>query len=236
MTETSSGGGIFVTGTDTGVGKTLVAGAVGALYRQRGLRVGVYKPVESGVPNISGIPTPADGTFLKRMTECDAPLDAIVPWTTPAPVAPAAAVDCAPPECTTLATHYRRLATAYDVMIVEGAGGLLVPLNAQETNRDLVAALKLPVVVVAANRLGALNHTLLTVETLERSALPVVGVVLNLMTADLTPAMRTNAAMLRDRLTVPLVETSSLPLTDPAVLTAVMLAEWFRDAFDALGL
>ena len=234
MIETGSGGGIFVTGTDTGVGKTLVAGAVGALYHQRGLRVGVYKPVESGVPMIAG--TPADGAFLKRITECDASLDAIVPWTSSAPVAPAAAEDVAPPECTTLAGHYRHLATAYEMMIVESAGGLLVPLNDRETNRDLAVALGLPVLVVAANRLGALNHTLLTLEALERSALPVVGVVLNQMTADQTPAIDTNAAMLRTHLTVPLVEIALLPQTDPAVITADMLAAWFGDAFDALGL
>ena len=112
----------------------------------------------------------------------------------------------------------------------------MVPLNDRETNRDLAVALGLPVLVVAANRLGALNHTLLTLEALERSALPVVGVVLNQMTADQTPAIDTNAAMLRTHLTVPLVEIALLPQTDPAVITADMLAAWFGDAFDALGL
>jgi dethiobiotin synthetase len=164
--------GFFVTGTDTGVGKTVVTAAVALALRARGVDVGVVKPVQTGE---------GDAAMLKVWAELPERLDDIAPHSFAAPLAPlvAARLEGRKLELDTVAEQVRRLAELHEVTIVEGAGGLLVPVGPGWTIADLAAALGLPLLVVARAGLGTVNHTLLTVGEARRRALDVTGVVLN---------------------------------------------------------
>ncbi|HEY1012606.1 MAG TPA: dethiobiotin synthase [Herpetosiphonaceae bacterium] len=213
--------GIFVTGTDTGVGKTVVTAALAAGLRARGLRVGVMKPAETGCAQRDGELVPEDALFLRAAAECQAPLELICPYRLPEPLAPALAAELAGVEIEMerLQSCYAELAASHDVVLVEGAGGLLVPLTATHTMRDLAAALDLPVLVVSRNVLGTINHTLLTLEALRER--PVLGVVLNAAQRPDDRAAASNARALRQWAAAPLLAT--LPHV-PAVTADVIRA------------
>src|SRR5262249_45838018 len=145
---------LLVTGTDTGVGKTFVACALAGALRARGLRVAVLKPVETGVAGV-----PDDALRLRAAAGDPAPLDDVCPYRLRAPLAPAVAarLEGTPLDVGRLAALIPRRAAAADVLLVEGAGGLLVPLTAAATTLDLAVRVGLPVLVVGANRLGTIN-------------------------------------------------------------------------------
>jgi dethiobiotin synthetase len=184
-----------VTGTDTGVGKTVIAVALVALLRRRGLRVAAMKPVETGV--LPGIVT--DAARLRAAAGGgDGPSD-VGPVTYAEPLAPLVAAERAgrPVNLEALDIAFARLSAGRDAIVVEGAGGLLVPLTEAVSYAELFARWQLGVVVVAANRLGAINHVLLTVHAARAAELRVRAVVLNASTntaPDL--AAQTNAAAL----------------------------------------
>src|SRR5436305_14403039 len=164
--------GLFVTGTDTGVGKTVVTGLLARILRKQGLRVGVMKPVETGCPREGDQLAPQDALFLRRISGCTAPPEVVTPYAFAEPLAPAIAAELA--GCSIELSHirscYEQLLTQHDYVLVEGAGGLLVPLTAQHTMHDMAVALGLPILVVACNKLGTINHTALTVTVVrERS-------------------------------------------------------------------
>lgn len=168
--------GLFVTGTDTGVGKTYVTCALATALRARGRRVSVMKPVETGVAG-----QPEDALRLRAAAGDPAPLDDVCPYRLRRPLAPGVAarleglaIDLARLE----ALVARRLREA-DVLLVEGAGGLLVPIASSVTWADLAARLRLPLLVVAANRLGAINHCALTARVAEQLGIRVLGFVLS---------------------------------------------------------
>jgi dethiobiotin synthetase len=184
-----------VTGTDTGVGKTVIAVALVALLRRRGLRVAAMKPVETGV--LPGAAT--DAARLRAAAGGDDRPGDVCPVTYTEPLAPLVAAQRAggPVDLGALAAAFARLAARRDAIVVEGAGGLLVPLTEQVSYADLFARWRLGLVVVAANRLGAINHVLLTVHAARAAELEIRGVVLNAVT-DAAPdtAAQTNAAAL----------------------------------------
>lgn len=184
-----------VTGTDTGVGKTVVTVALVALLRRRGLRVAAMKPVETGV--LPG--APSDGARLRAAAGGDdGPAD-VCPVTYAEPLAPLVAARRAgrPVDLEALAAAFARLAAQRDAIVVEGAGGLLVPLTEQVSYAELFARWRLGLVVVAANRLGAINHVLLTVHAARAAELRIRAVVLNAVTAEVPDtAAQTNAATL----------------------------------------
>jgi len=184
---------LAVTGTDTGVGKTMIARATAALLASRGLRVAAMKPVETGVAPGQD---PADALLLRRSAGARDPLDDVCPFTFAEPLAPLVAAERArrPVEVEALDAAFGRLTAGRDAIVVEGAGGLLVPVTGRLSCADLFARWRLELIVVAANRLGAINHTLLTVQAARAAGLSVRCVVLNSLTretADL--AMQTNA-------------------------------------------
>jgi dethiobiotin synthetase len=191
--------GLFVTGTDTGVGKTLVAGALAAAAHDCGVRVGVMKPVESGCQRRDGRLVPRDAIFLREMSGCGASLELVNPYALQHPLAPALAaeLESVSIDLARLDLCYRTLAAEYSPVIVEGAGGLLTPLCGGLTMRDLAVMLRLPVLVVARNTLGAINHAMLTVESARRVGLDVIGIVLNRPAFTEDDATRTNATSLR---------------------------------------
>jgi len=175
------GAGIFITGTDTGVGKTLVACGLAALLRESGYKVGVMKPVETGCAERDGKLFPQDAFYLKEASGCEEPLEKICPYRLKEPLAPSVAAERSSLKIDVglIETLYDELTSKHDIMIVEGAGGLLVPLLPHYTYADLASLLKLPVLIVAANRLGAINHLLLTLEHASCRGLRVLGYILN---------------------------------------------------------
>ncbi|MFQ5839881.1 MAG: dethiobiotin synthase, partial [Candidatus Methylomirabilales bacterium] len=146
----SQGQGLFIAGTDTGVGKTLVTGLLIARLRARAMDIGVMKPVETGCPTVAGRPTPPDATFLRTLASVKDPMSEICPYALSLPAAPAAAAKAegVTIDLRHLCRAYRRLAGRHQVVLVEGAGGLMVPLTAAEDYTDLIRALALPVLVV----------------------------------------------------------------------------------------
>jgi dethiobiotin synthetase len=184
--------GLFVTGTDTAVGKTEVACALLAEARARGLDAVGMKPAQSGVTGGE----PRDAERLRAASGEAEPLQAICPHSFAAPLAPAVAARL---EGKTIALAdvvgaARALAARHAAVLVEGAGGLLVPLTDRETYADLAVALALPVLVVARAGLGTVNHTALTVEALRRRGLAVAAIVLNRTAAEDDPSVPHNAA------------------------------------------
>lgn len=172
----------FITGTDTGVGKTTVACGLAAALAARGVRVGVFKPAETGCPaGPDGRLQAQDGRRLRFFAGSDAPESDVCPYVLPEPLAPALAARRAGVgiDVETIAAACHRVAAAHDLTLVEGAGGLLVPLTDSLTFADLAVRLRLPVLVVVGSRLGAINHTLLTIRVARALGLTVLGYVVN---------------------------------------------------------
>jgi dethiobiotin synthetase len=196
---------ILITGTDTGVGKTFVASGIAAALRGRGLRVGPFKPAETGCVWDSQSKTlvPADARLLQRASGTTAPLDVICPFRFRTPVAPYVAAEIEGVPLTVervkerVVECYSTLASSHDIVIVETAGGILVPLAYGFHYGDLARLLELPVLLVAGSKLGVLNHTLLTISYLKSCHLPLLGCVLNHCTPDTSLAIDTNAEALR---------------------------------------
>ncbi len=174
--------GVFVTGTDTGVGKTWIAAGVTAVLRQWGLKAVYFKPVQSGCPEENGCLIPTDARLAQELAGLKEPLEVLTPIALRLPLAPGVA---APREGTQVdlekvAAAIRELAGRYEFLVVEGAGGLYVPLiGTRFLVLDLVSWLRLPLLVVARPGLGTINHTALTVMTARQNGLPVAGVILN---------------------------------------------------------
>lgn len=172
--------GIFVTGTDTGVGKTIVAAALARLLRERGVNVGVLKPVTSGcIEKEDGLHS-EDAELLAWAA--GVPLDAdSSPYCLRTPIAPsvAAAREGVRIDFARIREAYGSLAARHEFIIVEGAGGLMVPLTGGMLVADLVSALKLPLLVVARPGLGTINHTVLTCFAARQLGLDVRGVIVN---------------------------------------------------------
>lgn len=173
--------GYFITGTDTGVGKTFVARAIAGALARNGVDVGVMKPVESGCATRNGGLVAADALALKEAAGADDPIDAINPHKFAAPLAPNVAARLEGKEIDLLIIKklYGELSARHDLMIVEGAGGLLSPVTDSESAADLAALLGLPLIVVAPSTLGCVNHTLLTLQAAKEANLSVLGVILN---------------------------------------------------------
>ena len=187
--------GVFVTGTDTGVGKTYIGTALAHLLTQRGLRVRPRKPVESGCATAKGSLLPQDAAALREAACSSEPLEQVCAYPLRAALSPerAAALEGCTLILEQLVSACRSGVGTGDFLLVEGAGGWLSPVAPGATNADLAATLRLPVLVVAADRLGVINHTLLTVEAVSSRKLPLAGVVLN-QTAPATDPLMDNAA------------------------------------------
>jgi dethiobiotin synthetase len=172
--------GLFVTGTDTGAGKTVVAGAIVAALRARGQRVAAYKPVVTGLDEPADPGWPRDHELLAAAAGTSA--EAVAPHAFGPPVSPHLAAELAG-----IALGFDALVTAAsaaaaeagaDVLIVEGVGGLLVPLAPAHSVRDLAVALGFPLIVAARPGLGTINHTLLTLEAARAAGLQPLAVVM----------------------------------------------------------
>lgn len=199
--------GVFVTGTDTEVGKTHVACGIVAALRATGLRVLPMKPIAAGARLV-------DGTWVNDDTEAlltAAGLDAtwrekVTPVLLREPMAPhlAAARERCTLAVAPLVEAHRRLAAEADMLVVEGVGGFRVPLNEREDTRDLAIALGLPVILVVGLRLGCINHALLTRDAIAAAGLPLAGWVANTIDPAMA-ALDDNVATLQARIDAPLL-------------------------------
>jgi dethiobiotin synthetase len=186
--------GLFVTGTDTEVGKTVVAGCIAAALHTRGERVAAYKPVVTGLDEPAVPGWPRDHELLAAAAGM-AP-HAVAPHAFGPPVSPHLAAELAGTaldlDAMVLAAGAAAAEADAEVLIVEGVGGLLVPLTARDTVRDLAVQLGLPLVVAARPGLGTINHTLLTLEAARAAGLAVAGVVMTPWPEEPTVMERSN--------------------------------------------
>ena len=231
--------GLFVTGTDTGVGKTVIAGAIAAWLRSQGSRVAVCKPIATGCERRREGLVSEDAEFLAHCADSPHPLDLICPQRYAEPLAPAVAAERArqPVDWPAVERSLDLMSRDSDVMIVEGVGGVMVPLDERHTVLDLAAWLKLPAVVVTRAGLGTINHTLLTLRAL-RDVARLAGVVVNRYPVD-TPgvAEETNPRIIAAWGHVPILcVTPDEPLTPdpprlpPGIVAAVGAVDWQRFA------
>lgn len=207
--------GLFVTGTDTGAGKTLVSCAILAALGRRGLRVAAYKPVETGCRSEGGRLVGEDCERLAAVTGQDAVDVAACLFAEPAAPLVAARAEGRSIARNVLLERFHAISRDADFVLVESAGGLMVPVADDYTTRDLARELGLPVLVVVASRLGCINHALLTIEVLRSSSIPVAGFVMNdVGIADgYVLARRTNHDVLRRFAGVP--DLGAMPTVEP---------------------
>ena len=167
---------LLVTGTDTSVGKTVVAGGLALGFRKLGMEPGVFKPAESGVTG-----DPPDGLFLRKCSGTKRPLKEIVPYILKEPLAPAVAAEMERVniDMAVIQGLFRSWEQEHPVTVVEGAGGLLVPLAGTFTYADLAKLLAIPLLIVARPSLGTIKHTLLTVQAARAIGLRMLGVVIS---------------------------------------------------------
>jgi dethiobiotin synthetase len=172
--------GIFVTGTGTGVGKSVLAAAVCSALAACGARVAAFKPAVTGLDDPPPSGWPHDHELLARAASAGQTAEAVAPYRFGPPLSPHYAAELARVtiEPTGLARAARRAAAGADVLVCEGVGGLMVPLTPGYLMRDLAVDLALPVVVAAGAGLGTINHTLLTVDAARAAGLVVSGVVM----------------------------------------------------------
>ena len=190
---------VFVTGTDTGVGKTKFTVWLLERLRERGVGCAGYKPICCGDRD--------DATQLQAASRSDLTIDEVNPVWLRTPAAPltAAQIESRKVDLPALREGFVRLSARFDFIAVEGVGGWMVPITTDYFSNDLAADLDLPVIVVAANRLGCLNHILLTLRSIETTGLKCAGVVLNDFAQEADLSTRTNAGILRSCLTLPVL-------------------------------
>jgi dethiobiotin synthetase len=174
--------GVFITGTDTDVGKTWVAAGLTAALRERAVNAVYFKPIQSGCPLEEGRLIPTDARLAKEVAGLTEPLEVLTPISLRLPLAPGVAAAKAGVEVDLkrLAAGVRDLVSRYDFLVVEGAGGLYVPLiGTYFLVLDMIRWLGLPLVVVARAGLGTINHTVLTVKAAQAAGIEMAGVILN---------------------------------------------------------
>lgn len=216
--------GIFVCATDTGVGKTWLGAGIAAWFRKNGFRVGVYKPFVSGDRK----KIPSDVAHLRRgagLPAASAHESYAVRYRRPLAPWPASWLEGGF-SWRIVEQKKQKLMKKYEVLVVEGIGGLLVPLDGHRTVLDLIGLFRLPVLIVARPGLGTLNHTLMTYRILKNAHVKIFGVLLNgARGARRDPSEKTNALVLRRLLGVPVF--GPLPW-NPAYRRPEILAAWLE--------
>ncbi|MBA4373301.1 MAG: dethiobiotin synthase [Thermodesulfovibrio sp.] len=200
--------GFFVTGTDTGVGKTIMSMALIRALEMLGIRVGAMKPIESGCGREGDVLIPFDGMALKQTARMEEPATLITPCCFESPLAPfpASEIELRKVNIPAIKNAFAKLAQKYEAMVVEGVGGLLVPIKKNYAVINLAADIGLPLLVVAKPGLGTINHTLLTVKYALREGLTVAGVIINYtMPPENNLAEETNVQVLNKICPVPVI-------------------------------
>lgn len=205
---------VFVTGTGTEVGKTVVAAVLARTLAQEGKRVAVFKPAVTGLDEEGE----TDHALLRRASGSAQSDEEIAPYRYGPPASPHLAAAMAGEEIDPerLRQAAREAAAAADVLVCEGVGGLLVPLAPTYLVRDLAADLGYPLVVVASPGLGTINHTLLTIESARSAGLDVAAVVLNPWPSEPTAIERSNRETIAVLGDIPVLTLPPMDLTDPS--------------------
>lgn len=196
--------GFFVTATDTGIGKTLFTGGLAGALRKRGYQAGVYKPVQSGhlAHHLEG-----DAARLRILSGVSDPPERICPYALEEPLAPLLALRRAGHHVTLdhLEQRYHDLTSKYEVLLVEGAGGLAVPYVEDGLVADAARRFGLPLIIVARPSLGTINHTLLTIEYAKGNGLEVAGIIISgYREEDAGVAEQTNPALIESYSGIPI--------------------------------
>ena len=218
--------GLFITGTDTEVGKTVVTAAIADALRRRGFDVGVMKPVATGCLKKNGVLISQDAQLLAAAAQVKDSHESISPYRFEPPVAPLVAllrrrrirlrrrqtssvraelVEARTVSLDRIEESLKDLADRHEIVLIEGIGGLLVPLDAEKSVLDLAKRLRLPVLIVARAGLGTINHTLLTLEAARSAGLSIAGVVFNGRSGKPTLAEKTNPEIIRKLGAVPIL-------------------------------
>jgi dethiobiotin synthetase len=194
--------GLFITGTDTGVGKTIVAAGLAASLANSGMDIGVMKPIETGFSLRS-----SDAFYLKKIAGVKDSLDSICPYRLKHPLSPftAAKIENVSIRLERIARAYEVLLQNHQALLVEGAGGLLVPITREKMMADLALYLKLPVLIISRTALGTINHTLLSVEVARQRGIELAGVIFNHLGPRRGLAERTNPSVIRHFIDVPIL-------------------------------
>jgi len=173
--------GLFITGTDTGVGKTLIAGAIAKILSGAGQKVGVFKPIATGCRRTWEGLVGSDTEFLAQCANSDLELSTITPvgYTTAAAPIVSAQIDGPPMDFNAIAAAYKLICENSDIVIVEGIGGVRVPLTSEFDLLALAGEFNLPMVIVARTNLGTINHTLMTIDCIRAAKLKIAGIVIN---------------------------------------------------------
>lgn len=203
--------GVFITGTDTGVGKTYVSVLALRMLRSCGVDVGAMKPIETGWATVGEGSVTRDAESLLEAAGATDEMRLVVPYRLKAPVAPLIAARKEGIEISPSKIHeaFDALSSRHNFVVVEGAGGLLVPITESYGMSDLAGDLGLPLLVVAASKLGAINHSALTLEACRARGLKVAGLVLNDISSDSDEARRTNLELLCELVPEPVVGLSN---------------------------
>jgi dethiobiotin synthetase len=228
--------GLFITGTDTGVGKTVIAAAIANWFRLRGHRVGVCKIAATGCEHRREGLVSEDAELLAHGADSPFSLEVICPIRYAEPLAPAVAAERAgvPLDWLLLQRSLDTMLRQSDVMIVEGVGGIMVPMDDRHTVLDVARWLGLPAVIVARPGLGTINHSLLTINALRSAGVPIAGVVINRYPTD-TPgaAEETSPAVIEKTGRVPLLalvpdEAFSPPHISSGIVAGIDRVDWER--------
>jgi dethiobiotin synthetase len=227
--------GLFITGTDAGVGKTLIGCALAFAAHARGMRVGVMKPIETGCREVAGILEPADARGLAYAAACDLPMELICPYRYRSPLVPPAAAEAdkvARPDILEIAEAYRKIAARSDFVIVEGIGAIATPIawgtahSRPKDSTDLARALNVDVVIVAANRCGCLNASMLTIHHAQSRGVGIAGMILNDADASSSPVAETNLELLRRMTVVPILGRVSFKQPVSREIIDALLPRW----------
>jgi dethiobiotin synthetase len=196
--------GFFVTGTDTDVGKTIIAGGLAAVLKEKKIDVGVFKPLLSG---ISREDPASDTSLLKQMSQTSLSYEEITPFEFKEPLAPyvAGKLEGKIVGIEEVLSHWEKIRKKHDFFIVEGAGGISVPLGEHFLVSDLMKAMKLPIVIVARPNLGTFNHIFLTVHYAKSLGLTVAGIVINGISDHPDLAEKTNPKLIEELCGVPIL-------------------------------
>ncbi len=172
---------IFITATDTGVGKTFVSAGLASALRNRGIDTGVMKPVHTGCRQKDGRLIPEDTLYLMKAAYVDDPIELVTPYMFREPVAPSVAADISSTviDIGEIVKSYKALCRQHEYMIVEGIGGIMVPIKRNFYVAVLIKKLDLPAIIITRPDLGTINHTLLTIEYMKNRNIQIKGVVIN---------------------------------------------------------
>ncbi|WP_100406122.1 dethiobiotin synthase [Bacillus solitudinis] len=196
--------GVFITGTDTNVGKTVISSGMAGVLKDQGIDVGVFKPMLSGVKRED---PDSDTYWLKHMSETTLTLGEITPFQFKEPLAPSVAQVFEETNIglEQIMQHWEQIRHMHSFFIAEGAGGIAVPLGKDFLVSDVIKALNLPVVIVARPNLGTINHTFLTIEYAKKIGLTICGIVINGLSDTPDLAEKTSPKVIEDMCGVPIL-------------------------------